>query len=288
MEYPHLASIPRKPANSDDPLAIMWWDPTQSDFVRSPNSLVKDLGQLSPSRFDTFHAMKVQLLARVQEYQKAAERPNAMVLNLAKAMQHACVRLGFLSTSYREMRFGVAEFQRYYLEVVGALDYLEIYKPRMDGNAPHAVKTANCIGAFATTPRVVQDFFDAGLPVFLARHFSEVFASRPNILTIVQPIVPDGQLVLCDCDPPFPSIFQGPTNTSAKHSAMHKYTRTWMVFNDPFGGDLGEDPFATGGKPPTHSRTTPMAELMRERLPPSLPPKQGSTSRSHHPSCKFS
>ena len=48
-------------------------------------------------------------------------------------MQDSFDRLNSLKTTFTELRVGVTEFQRYYLEIYGCLDYIEIYKPRMDG-----------------------------------------------------------------------------------------------------------------------------------------------------------
>ena len=48
-------------------------------------------------------------------------------------MQDACVHLSSLKTTYSERRFGVTEFQQYYLEVYGLLDYLELHVLCMDG-----------------------------------------------------------------------------------------------------------------------------------------------------------
>ena len=64
------------------------------------------------------------------------------------------------------MRVAITEFQRYYLEIYGCLDYLEIYKPRMDRRRPPAESIVNCIGAITNIPRIVQDFYMAGLPVW--------------------------------------------------------------------------------------------------------------------------
>src|SRR6266540_3324168 len=102
---------------------------------------------------------------RIEDYRKTAPKPNNLLLSLLKAMQDAYIRLASLKTTFFEMRFGVTEFQRYFLELHGCLDYLELYKPRMDGKKPAAETVANCVGAFTNIARVVQDFHTAGLPV---------------------------------------------------------------------------------------------------------------------------
>ena len=86
-------------------------------------------------------------------------------MTLVKAMQDSFGHLNALKTTFTEMRIGVTKFQRYYLEIYGCLDYLEIYKPRMDGERPSAECVMNCISAITNIPRIVQDFWMAHLPV---------------------------------------------------------------------------------------------------------------------------
>ena len=128
--YCHLGAIPRKPNDSNDPLSIMWWNPTHDDFESFDGALVDGLGELSRSKFLSFQAMMTSLENRIEDYKKTSPKSNHLLTVLVKAMQDACVRLGSLKTTFSEMRFGVTEFQRYYLEVRGCLDYLELYKPR--------------------------------------------------------------------------------------------------------------------------------------------------------------
>jgi hypothetical protein len=139
--------FPESLTMSNDPLSIMWWNPTHDDFKSFDGSLVDGLGELSRSKFLSFQAMVTSLENRIEDYKKTS-KPNNLLSSLVKAMQDACLRLGSLKTTYSEMRFGVTEFQRYYLEARGCLDYLELYKPRMDGQKPPAETVANCVGRF--------------------------------------------------------------------------------------------------------------------------------------------
>ncbi len=189
-QYPHLGAILRKPDDRDDPLSIMWWDPTGDDFESSGVRLVDGLGELSRAKFLSFEVMMMNLESRVYEYRKTSTIPNPLLLIMVKAMQDACVRLGSLKTTFTEMGFGVTEFQRYYLEVHALLDYLELYKPRMDGQKPAATTVANCVGIFTNIGRVTQDFCTAGIPVWLLRP-RKLWESpiTCNILEVVTPLV---------------------------------------------------------------------------------------------------
>lgn len=104
---------------------------------------------------------------RIEDHKQANPDPNKLLLLLVRAMQDAFAHLKSLKTTFSEMRVGVTEFQCYYLEIHGCLDYLKLYKPCMDGARPRAETVENCIGAITHSPHIVQDFHAAGLPIWL-------------------------------------------------------------------------------------------------------------------------
>jgi len=232
-----LGAIPRKPDDPNDPLSIMWWNPTRDDFKSFEGSLVDGLGELSRPMFLSFQAMMTSLENRFGDYKKSSPKVNIHLSSIVKAAQDACLRLGSLKTTYTEMRFGITEFQRYYLEVCGCLDYLQIYRPRMDGQNPPAETVANCVGAFTHIARVAQDFHSAGLPVWLLRP-SKLWDTpvECNILEVVTPVNPTDALCVSPHDPPFPPIYSGPASHHNRHGAIHIYSRHWLAFKDPFEG----------------------------------------------------
>jgi len=107
----------------------MWWDPTCDNFQSSDGSLVDGLGFLVRSKFYEFEVKMRHLENRIEEYKKTTMKLNTLLLLLERVMHNSCVRLGSLKTTFTKMRFGVADFQRNYLEVYALLDYLELYKP---------------------------------------------------------------------------------------------------------------------------------------------------------------
>ena len=104
--------------------------------------------------------------SRVEDHKWKFKDPNKLLFLLVRAMQDSFTHLDSLKTTFTEMRVGVTQFQRYYLETCGCLDYLEIYKPHMDGERDPAETVVNCIGTITPIPRTVQDFYTAGLPVW--------------------------------------------------------------------------------------------------------------------------
>ena len=238
--YCHLGAIPRKPDDPNDRLSIMWWDPTRDDFTSFDGSLVDGLGALSRSKLLSLQKMMSSLGDRVEDHKRAFPRTNKLVLLLARSMQDAFTRLDSLKTTFTEMWIGVTEFQRYYLELCGCLDYLEIYKPRMEGGRAPAESVVNCIGAITNIPSIVQDFYTAGLPVWFLRP-SAVWDSpvRCNILEIVTPLNPDDVLCVSEHYPPFPSIFYGYSTDPRRHGSCYAHSRKLLIFQDPFGSSMG-------------------------------------------------
>ena len=128
--------------------------------------MMDEIGELVKSKFLEFEMMRKNLEDRIEDYKKTTVKPNNFFLLMVKAMQDTCVHLGSLKTTFSELRFGITEYQHYYLEVCSILDYIELYKPRMDGQRPAETTVASCVGAFTNVARTVQDFHTAGLPIW--------------------------------------------------------------------------------------------------------------------------
>ena len=184
---------------------------------------MEGLGQLSLPKLWAFEERMTETQDKITEYRKTTSRPNSFLLLLATSMRHALSRLRSLKSAFGQMRFGVTEFQHYYLEIYALLDYLQIYKPRMDGGQPAATVVAKCIGVFTNIVRVAQDFWTAGLPVWLIHPWKA--GSFPyNILQVFTPQDPVDSLCISHQHPTFPVIFRGYMNTAEKHGAIHYYS----------------------------------------------------------------
>jgi hypothetical protein len=80
-----------------------------------------------------FEGMKKELDGRITMYH-TKNPPHELILLLETDLHNVLIRLGSLKTTFDQMVFGVTEFQRCYLETLGLLDYLEIYRPRKYGS----------------------------------------------------------------------------------------------------------------------------------------------------------
>ena len=236
----HLGAIPRKPDNPNDDLSIMWWDPTPDDFQCFGSSLIDGLGQLSGLKLLSLQKMMFSMEGRIENHKRAFLNVNKALLLLARAMQDSFTHLDVLKTTFTEMTIGVTKFQRYYLELYGCLDYLKMYKPCMERLGPSAESVMNCVGTITNIPCIVQDFYMAGLPVWLLRPSSTWESpTRCNILEIVTPLKPEDVLCVSENYPPFPAIFYGSPTNPKRHGALYAHSRKWLVFKDPFGGSKG-------------------------------------------------
>ena len=149
--YCHLGSIPRKPEDPNDCLSIMWWNPTIDDFKSLGGSLVDGLGELLGSKLLSLQRMMSSMEGRIKDH-KQAFPTNKLLLLLLRAMQDSFTHLNLLKTTFTEMRIGISDFQCYYLEIHGFLDYIKIYKPCMEGARPPAESVTNCMGAIMNIP----------------------------------------------------------------------------------------------------------------------------------------
>jgi len=179
-------------------------------------------------------------------------------------MNHSGVLICSLQTTFLEMTFGVTEFQRYFLEVLGLIDFLEIYEPCMQGQAPHATSAADCHSAFTNNPQFAQQLFDATLPLYLIQTHELVEANNPELLNFVLYFM-STNLIHMEADPPFPTIFKGSTIDHKKHASIHNYSWTWLVYSDPFGNKENTLDHYIISKPDVYvaSTMTPMSELLQ-------------------------
>ncbi|KAF9038181.1 hypothetical protein BJ165DRAFT_1532063 [Panaeolus papilionaceus] len=234
--YSHLGAIPRKPSDPSHRLAIMWWNPTPDSFIASSGGILLGTGSLTPATVAIFQEMEQQIQARVVKYCEstvptAPKHALDLIAVIATALSNALIRLSSLKTRYTQMRFTVTEFQRYYLELVGLLDYMEIYQPRMRGLQPPASSVDDRVGVFAISEIVAQDFYRAGLPVWYLHPWKGGPFDR-NVLQLVSATQSNARMD--DHDPPFPTVYTGLLGGREVLDAIHQFSRTWLSSKDPF------------------------------------------------------
>jgi len=190
----------------------------------------------------------VNLTPRVHAYMLAVEKLSSLIQNLLYTMNHSRVCICSLQTTFLKMIFGVTEFQRYFLEVLSLINFLEIYELCMQRWAPRAMSAADCLGTFTNNPQFAQQLFDAGLLLYLIWTHKLVKANKPELLGFVLYFMPTN-LVYMEADPHFPTIFKGSTIDHKKHASIHNYSWAWLVYGDPFGDNKNTLDHHVIGKP---------------------------------------
>ena len=234
----HHVCIPRP--NSLGSHAIIWWAPSHEDFTpfNHPTSLILGLGKLSASKLAELKSSVSFLLARVDKYtSNASSRVPPTLGPIVKMIEHGMARVEFVCTNFRQMQFGVRDVQRCWLDATATLDYMEVYKPRMDSwrltvsaSVPSAV--ADTMGVFTTDLRVAQDFVHAGLPCWLIRPASS-FADI-NILLASPLLSSQNAVILTPHRYKYPVIFEGPSTSHQKYDAILCYARNFLQYPDLF------------------------------------------------------
>jgi hypothetical protein len=135
--------------------------------------------------------------------------------------------------SLRHIVFVVQDLQRMWLHVWGILDYMEIYKPCMDSQAPPAAGVADTIGTFTTSIRVAQDMFSASLPCWLIWE-SKTFGDD-KIFSIAEVFHPKDYIILGPHKFNYPIIYTGPAAGLEKFTAIERFACNFLCFQDFFG-----------------------------------------------------
>jgi hypothetical protein len=234
----HHGAIPLR--NSLPAHSIMWWEPTRDQFapLNDPTALIRGLGKLSEGKLQELKRSASVLFSRVQSYTSSPSLSRALPTlgPMVKMVEHGLVRLESVWTNFRQMSFGVRDVQRCWLDVMAMLDYMEVYKPRMDSarlavnSAPE--KVANTVGVFTYDVRVAQDFFHAGLPCWLIRPALDF--GETNILHVAPLLPPGDHLILMPNSFSYPIVFEGPANSFYKYDAILRFARNFLRYPDPF------------------------------------------------------
>ncbi|KAH6913738.1 hypothetical protein BKA70DRAFT_1420531 [Coprinopsis sp. MPI-PUGE-AT-0042] len=192
----HLGAIPR--ALSNDDLALFW---------KPPSTIAAGVGSLHS------HA------DRYRTGNNSATATKAIII-MSKFLSDLLDRLTNLPMNENELVRCFAELQRCYLELTAYLDYMLTYKPRMDGIAAPARHLEDTYGTFTMDPLVVQNFVNAGLPVWFIHK--------------IAPLIAPDSLNFSDSHPKFPTIFKGAVTDPRKIEEMRVASRIILHCADVF------------------------------------------------------
>ncbi|KAF9459565.1 hypothetical protein BDZ94DRAFT_1239143 [Collybia nuda] len=229
-EVPYLACIPRPPA-SEMPMSIMWKLPNRTVFMVEDHGILRGIGKLSPLWLVTFKQLSGSLITRCKE--PLFNDVVALTAQLLNTLQDLLHHLEHISTNFRSVQLGVHATQRVYLELLACLDYMEIYRPRMDGPTHSQFAVSNRIGTFTTDVNICNRMYRAGIPVWLIRPSNSLHSIC--IMSVAPAQMPNGILELEPAiRPSYPAIYTG-GSTINKYLALANHSLVYLVYPDPFG-----------------------------------------------------
>ncbi|KIJ92392.1 hypothetical protein K443DRAFT_649489 [Laccaria amethystina LaAM-08-1] len=208
----HYGAIPHRPEHMGR-MDILWWNPDQTDLMVNSSDLVLGIGKIPLDRLVQFRQLVGELQDRVEHYKLDKNHPvkNSEILTLSNWLSQ-----------------GLSP----YLELTAGLDYLYIYKPRMDGILPPTTETAETIGAFTMDSTIVQEFTKAGLPVWFMHPVHTLPGVRVD--SIVETRKPGEFLELRDAKTKFDTVFRGSADDPQKRRAIALHSRQFISYYNPF------------------------------------------------------
>jgi hypothetical protein len=232
-KYPHLAAIPTKVTDPTNHLSSILWTPSCGDFIQSLSSGLSGLGSIACREMEELEHCKRDIMHDAREYLERHPE-DAVVLAARSATAFSWVRLSTLLGKYEEKALEISEFQRNWLDLRASLDYLQIYHPRMYSNDGYASVEPR-IGCFTTQPIVAQEFYSAGIPVWLIRSLDSI---GPEIcITKICSMSEPPCDIRMDLRPNenYPVIYRGPGDHPLHYIEQHKFTRSRMLYFHPSG-----------------------------------------------------
>ena len=117
---------------------IIWWMLSLSDFVSHMSTLspLSGLGKISESQYTALHTSVTFLLQHSKQYHTSSKHTPPFILPMIKWLQHVLNQLCYVHMSFCHAQFIVHNLQRVWLHLWAVLNYMEIFKPQMDGLAP--------------------------------------------------------------------------------------------------------------------------------------------------------
>ncbi|KAL0068976.1 hypothetical protein AAF712_003969 [Marasmius tenuissimus] len=251
----HYAAIPCRPSNPEHPRAKWWRELPPQAFVHQPDSAVTGLGRWSKEYLEPYEEDCQNLHERVSQYRtsKSSAQINPLVTALDGQLDRTFRHLTNMPLPLHRARLLWSYFQRWYLELLGALDWIQIYKPVMDGRVlpseTSRSQAAVTMGAFLTSVRDCELLFKVGIPFWLvraaehhptARVDAQVVVTTPKSLNIcVDHIMSHKKEIL----------YHGPLRDLKKATEVERFGLAIVDFtNDPFS-----DPFEAGLAQPSTS-----------------------------------
>ncbi|KAK1224749.1 hypothetical protein PQX77_012333 [Marasmius sp. AFHP31] len=279
----HWAAIPRRPLRPESARAKWWTFPPPEAFVNEPDSSVKGLGRWARDYVEQYEQDCANISERVSNYrssQQSIAGINPVVTGLEGQLVRTLRHLMTMPLPFHRARQLWSFFRRWYLELVGALDWVELYKPVMDGQSSPSedtkVNSAVAMGAFLTSIHDCEFFFKAGLPFWFVRPAHLHPMTRVD--EQVTPIAPESAGICLDeiMSHKKEILYHGPLRDIKRAVAVEKFGLAIV--------DYSTDPFSVPVDGPSDSSSmTPSSSPTVLAPSPIKSPKAKVKQKRHEP-----
>ncbi|KAL1659792.1 hypothetical protein GGF50DRAFT_37746, partial [Schizophyllum commune] len=277
---PHYACIPQCPLNLEHPTAIMWSDPsTWMQSITDRCCPAKPMFLLSEEVDKHLQPILRSAHRRVTAYLDRCARTGARPLSWARgldcAVTHAVARLRCVATDLDHQHIVARELQRYWLELMGVINYVDHVEPVLLGHSPPPTnkKTPHWfLGAVVLSVDDLQKWYDAGVPVWfvspwdmfattLHHKLPETCRGLPYIRAMRRMRTPSEMAEVEDHALKLPYIYTGLPYDLRRIAQIHRYSTIELTFNAPFDTPHDEhdlrDPLAFAPPKEVNSRSKP-------------------------------
>ncbi|KAJ7574223.1 hypothetical protein C8J56DRAFT_1065018 [Mycena floridula] len=251
-DHAYLAAILRNPRNMTHPLAILWDSPTQIEFIRDFRQMSIGLGHCRPSYLACYAPLLKDLHLQYQMYLSTHSDPNKLAMSLFSSINQAFKCLEFLHMTLRQCIVQLAQFKCLYLELLAVLDWIQKWQPMLNGilPIPLPIEVAPTMGAFVIDDKVVQGFFQVGLPFWHIHGIQKLPHLHIDHLHSVLYPTASNFVTEDNASPPFPVIFTGSATDPGKNVAIERFLASFLRDKDPFTDWKSHTPMS---HPPEHS-----------------------------------
>ncbi|KAJ8094114.1 hypothetical protein PM082_023322 [Marasmius tenuissimus] len=278
----HWAAIPRQPRDKADRLQKWWDEPPLWAFVEEADSAIQGMGQWTAIYVDDFakdcYILHEKVALYLASLKSQGKQGNAVVLALDRQLLQTLRHIQSISLPRHVARQLWSFFQRWYLELVGALDWIELYQPVMEGRKAVSIssstKAASAMGAFVYSVADCEFLFQANLPFWYVR--SSKHQNTKRLDAMVDPITPESLRMTMDdlVSPTRQVIYEGPSADIRKAASIEKFGLTIL--------DVGGNPFAVAD-PASVPASVPASASEPSTSQPTASSSRPSRTKKKHP-----
>lgn len=239
-DFVHFACIPcplhgkvENPAHSEFP--DLWRNFGKESFVEETgHQVISGLGKISPYWTAVFHHYLDQIQQRVSNFLRTHSNPaeTDIATYLSVALSQLLTRLQQLSCQFHQMLYTACTFQHLFLELLGLLQYCEVYKPLMNTPGTSQPVATGIMGAFVMHVSDAELFFRAGIPYYMVhpvRNLSRICVDYEAPVRLM-----NDEERWMDKIPPSHVIYEGPLDIKAQYKAVARYGSSFFGFGNAF------------------------------------------------------